>query len=146
MIDVSIVLTVYNAESYIEGCLDMITGQTLRNIQIICVDDGSTDNSSQIIEQYAQKDDRIVLIREKNAGAGAARNRGMQEATGKYILFLDCDDFYEPEMVEKAFRRAEEEQAEIVIYKSDQYNMDTEEYVYEKWAMIEWAQIGRAHV
>ena len=63
----------------------------------------------------------------------------MQEATGKYILFLDCDDFYEPEMVEKAFRRAEEEQAEIVIYKSDQYNMDTEEYVYEKWAMIEWA-------
>ena len=139
MIDVSIVLTVYNAESYIEGCLDMITGQTLRDIQIICVDDGSTDNSSQIIEQYAQKDDRIVLIREKNAGAGAARNRGMQEATGKYILFLDCDDFYEPEMVEKAFRRAEEEQAEIVIYKSDQYNMDTEEYVYEKWAMIEWA-------
>ena len=69
MIDVSIVLTVYNAESYIEGCLDMITGQTLRNIQIICVDDGSTDNSAQIIEQYAQKDDRIVLIREKNAGA-----------------------------------------------------------------------------
>lgn len=114
MIDVSIVLTVYNAESYIEGCLDMITGQTLRDIQIICVDDGSTDNSSQIIEQYAQKDDRIVLIREKNAGAGPARNRGMQEATGKYILFLDCDDFYEPEMVEKAFRRAEEEQAEIV--------------------------------
>ena len=139
MIDVSIVLTVYNAESYIEGCLDMITGQTLRDIQIICVDDGSTDNSAQIIEQYAQKDDRIVLIREKNAGAGAARNRGMQEATGKYILFLDCDDFYEPEMVEKAFRRAEEEQAEIVIYKSDQYKMDTEEYVYEKWAMIEWA-------
>lgn len=139
MIDVSIVLTVYNAESYIEGCLDMITGQTLRDIQIICVDDGSTDNSAQIIEQYAQKDDRIVLIREKNAGAGAARNRGMQEATGKYILFLDCDDFYEPEMVEKAFRRAEEEQAEIVIYKSDQYKMDTEEYVYEKWVMIEWA-------
>ena len=71
MIDVSIVLTVYNAESYIEGCLDMITGQTLRNIQIICVDDGSTDNSSQIIEQYAQKDDRIVLMREEcRSGCG----------------------------------------------------------------------------
>ena len=75
MIDVSIVLTVYNAESYIEGCLDMITGQTLRNIQIICVDDGSTDNSSQIIEQYAQKDDRIVLIREKNAGTVECRRQ-----------------------------------------------------------------------
>jgi len=123
VIDVSIVLTVYNAESYIEGCLDMITGQTLRNIQIICVDDGSTDNSSQIIEQYAQKDDRIVLIREKNAGAGAARNRGMQEATGKYILFLDCDDFYEPEMVEKAFRRAEEEQAELDSKLADSNNI-----------------------
>jgi glycosyltransferase involved in cell wall biosynthesis len=63
----------------------------------------------------------------------------MKEATGKYILFLDCDDFFEPDMVEKAFRKAEEDSAEIVIYKSDQYNMDTQEYIYEDWAMIEWA-------
>lgn len=137
--DVSIVIPVYNAESFIEKCLDMITGQTMERIEIICVDDGSTDGTLGILERYALKDDRIKVISENNAGGGAARNRGMREATGKYILFIDCDDFYEPTMVEDAFRRAEETQAEITVYKSDQYNMDTDEYIYEDWAMIEWA-------
>lgn len=139
MVDVSIVLPVYNAEAYIENCLDMITGQTLKNIEIICVDDGSVDASYNIMEKYAAGDPRIKLIREENGGGGAARNRGMREAAGKYILFLDCDDFYEPDMVEKAYTKAESDSAEIVVYKSDQYNMDTGEYVYEPWAMIEWA-------
>jgi glycosyltransferase involved in cell wall biosynthesis len=139
MVDVSIVVAVYNAEEYIENCLDMLSKQSLENIEIICVDDGSKDNSLDIIKEYSKKDSRIKVVSESNGGAGAARNRGMKEATGKYILFLDCDDFFEPDMVEKAFRKAEEDNAEIVIYKSDQYNMDTQEYVYEDWAMIEWA-------
>lgn len=136
---VSIVLPVYNAEKYIEKCLDMITGQTLRDIQIICVDDGSPDGSAELVRRYAKKDDRILLISQENGGGGAARNRGMQEATGKYILFLDCDDFFEKDMVERAYRRAEETRAEITVYKSDQYNMDTGRYVLEDWAMLEWA-------
>ena len=139
MVDVSIVLPVYNAEEYIEHCLDMITGQSLEDIEIICVDDGSKDNSLNIIKEYSRKDSRIKVIEESNAGGGAARNRGMMEATGKYILFLDCDDFFEPNMLEEAYVAAERDNAEIVVYKSDQYNMDTQEYVYENWAMLEWA-------
>ncbi|MDD6404769.1 MAG: glycosyltransferase, partial [Clostridiales bacterium] len=76
MVDVSIVLPVYNAEEYIEHCLDMITGQSLEDIEIICVDDGSKDNSLSIIKEYSRKDSRIKVIEEANAGGGAARNRG----------------------------------------------------------------------
>lgn len=139
MVDVSIVLPVYNAENYIEKCLDMITEQTLKNIEIICVDDGSKDNSLLLLRKYAEYDPRIKVVTQENGGGGAARNRGVLEAVGKYILFLDCDDFFEPDMVEKAFNAAQKDNSEIVIYKSDQYNMDTNEYVYEDWAMIEWA-------
>ena len=74
MVDVSIVLPVYNAEEYIEHCLDMITGQSLEDIEIICVDDGSKDNSLNIIKEYSRKDSRIKVIEESNAGGGAARN------------------------------------------------------------------------
>lgn len=138
-VDVSIVVAVYNAESYIDNCLDMLTNQTLKSIEIICVDDGSTDGSLGKLQEYSSRDDRIKVVAEENRGAGAARNRGLTEATGKYILFLDCDDFFEPDMIQMAYEKAQEQNSEIVIYKSDQYNMDTGEYVYENWAMIEWA-------
>lgn len=138
-VDVSIVIPVYNAGEYIEECLNMITGQTHESIEIICVDDGSVDNSLELMRKYSEKDKRIKVISEENRGGGGARNRGLQEAVGKYVVFLDCDDFYEPDMIEKAFCRAEETQAEITIYKSDQYIMETDEYIFEDWAMIEWA-------
>lgn len=138
-VDVSIVVTIYNAEEYIDNCLDMLTKQTLKNIEIICVDDGSADGSMGRLQAYSRRDERIRVFTEENKGAGAARNRGLTEATGKYILFLDCDDFFEPDMVQLAYEKAEEQGAEIVIYKSDQYNMDSGEFVYENWAMIEWA-------
>lgn len=138
-VDVSIVVAIYNAEEYIDNCLDMLTRQTLKNIEIICVDDGSVDGSLERLQAYSSRDERIRVFTEENKGAGAARNRGLTEATGKYMLFLDCDDFFEPDMVQLAYEKAEEQGAEIVIYKSDQYNMDSGEFVYENWAMIEWA-------
>lgn len=139
MVDVSIVVAIYNAEDYIDKCLDMLTAQTLTNIEIICVNDGSTDSSLERLLSYSDKERRMKVISQDNAGAGAARNRGMKEAIGKYIVFLDCDDFFEPDMLRCAFDKAEKESSDIVIYKSDQYNMNSGQYTYEQWAMIEWA-------
>lgn len=98
---VSIIIPVYNVEEYLKEALDSAINQTYKNIEIICVNDGSTDNSLQILEGYAQKDDRIKIITQKNKGLSGARNTGLFHAKGEYIYFLDSDDFYELELVEK---------------------------------------------
>ena len=108
-VKVSVILPVYNASDYLHQCMDSIVGQTLKDIEIICVDDGSTDNSLDILKEYEQKDKRVKVIQQKNAGAGAARNNGLSIATGEYLSFLDSDDFFEPDMLEKAYEKAKEE-------------------------------------
>ena len=120
MVKVSVILPVYNEEKYLPQCLDSICGQTLREIEIICVDDGSTDSSPQILEGYAKKDARVKLIRQENQFAGVARNKGMSYATGKYLSFLDADDYYAPEMLEKMAEEAEKNKADIVICRYGQ--------------------------
>ena len=85
---VSVVIPVYNIEQHLRQCLDSVAAQTLKDIEVICVDDGSTDGSANILKEYAEKDARFQIIRQKNAGPGAARNRGMEQATGKYLIFL----------------------------------------------------------
>ena len=113
MVKVSVIIPVYNVEPYLKQCMDSVVGQTLKDIEIICVDDGSTDNSLDILREYAAEDSRIQIIEQKNAGAGAARNNGMRYATGKYLSFLDSDDFFEPRMLEKAYDLAEKDQADL---------------------------------
>ena len=120
-IKVSVILPVYNVEKYLKQCLDTIVGQTLKEIEILCVDDGSTDDSVQILKEYEQKDHRIKVLSQKNAGAGAARNLGLRHASGKYLSFLDSDDFFEPDMLETAYEQAERYQAEMVVFRSNQY-------------------------
>ena len=93
-ISVSVIVPVYNTEKYLEQCLNSILGQTLQEIEVICVDDGSTDGSVQMIERMSLEDERLVLLKQKNAGGGAARNLGMEKAKGKYLMFLDSDDFF----------------------------------------------------
>ncbi|MDD3149461.1 MAG: glycosyltransferase, partial [Candidatus Gastranaerophilales bacterium] len=83
--EVSIIVPVYNMEAYLNRCLDSVINQTLKNIEIICVNDGSTDNSLKILEKYAAKDERIKILTTKNGGLSAARNQGMKIARGKYI-------------------------------------------------------------
>lgn len=99
---VSIIVPVYNVENYLRKCLDSIINQTLKNIEIICINDGSTDNSLSILEEYASKDERIIVINQENAGVSSARNRGLEIATGEYIAFVDSDDWLEPECYELA--------------------------------------------
>lgn len=115
MIKISVILPVYNEEKYLGQCLDSICSQTLEETEIICVDDGSVDCSLQILREYAKQDSRIKVITQDNRYAGAARNHGMRYAVGKYLAFLDSDDYYEPDMLEKMFRQAEENQSEVVI-------------------------------
>ena len=118
---VSVIVPVYNAERYLRRTLDSICNQTLRDIEIILVDDGSTDSSLSILEEYADRDSRITILQQKNQYAGVARNNGMKIAKGKYYSFLDADDLFEPSMLEKMVNRAEETQADMVLIKADTF-------------------------
>lgn len=109
MVKVSIVIPVYNMEKYIAQCLDSVLGQTLKEIELVCINDGSTDRSLEILEGYVKKDGRVRVISQENQGVGIARNNGIKNAVGKYIAFMDPDDYYlEPETLEKLFQGAEE--------------------------------------
>lgn len=113
---ISVIIPVYNAEKYLRECLDSVVGQTLKEIEIICVDDGSTDSSPQILDEYAQRDSRFRLLHQQNRFAGVARNHGMEIARGKYLCFLDADDIFDKSMLKKAFNRAEKYSAEITMW------------------------------
>ena len=134
---VSVIVPVYNAERYLKECLDSIVKQTLQDIEIICVNDGSTDGSLKILEEYARKDSRIIVLSQENKTAGAARNKGMEVATGRYFSFLDADDFFEPDMLEKAYKSAVEHQAEIVVYRSNRYDEKRSMFTGSNWTVRE---------
>ena len=91
---ISIIIPVYNAGGFLKECLDSVISQTIMKKELLCIDDGSTDNSFEILQQYQKKYSYIRVFRQKNKGAGEARNIGLKEATGKYVCFLDADDFY----------------------------------------------------
>lgn len=113
---VSIIVPVFNAEKYLEQCLDSALGQTLREIEVICVNDGSTDSSPAILERYAAQDSRLRVIHQENAGISAARNAAMEEARGEYVAFLDADDFYLPELCELAYAEAVKHGTDILQF------------------------------
>lgn len=110
---VTVLVAVYNAEVYLRRCLDSLIGQTHRDLQIVCIDDASTDSSWQVLEEYADRDDRIRLLRQpENRGQAAARNLGLDVAEGEYITMLDSDDWFSPDAIEAACRTAMEEGSE----------------------------------
>lgn len=113
---VSIVVPVYNVEPYLNRCLESITAQTYETLEILLVDDGSTDGSPALCDQWAKQDGRIRVIHKANEGLGMARNTGMDHAQGKYIFFFDSDDYVDATLVEKCVRCAGERQAEVVLY------------------------------
>lgn len=113
---VSIIVPIYNVEKYLEKCIHSILNQTYKNLEIILVDDGSPDRCGEICDQYAKKDGRIIVLHQKNRGLGAARNAGIARASGKYLLFVDSDDYVDAELAEKTVKLAEVENADIVIF------------------------------
>ena len=111
--DISIIVPIYNAEKYLNKCIDSIINQSKKELEIILINDGSTDNSETIIKKYNDK--RIKYFKNKNQGIGKTRNFGIEKATGKYIMFLDSDDFLELNACEKMFEKAEKDKLDIVI-------------------------------
>lgn len=112
---VSIVIPVYNAEEFLVKCLDSVINQTLENIEIIIIDDGSTDSSAQICKEYAAKDSRIIYYRKENEGLAAARQDGIERASGEFVGFVDSDDWLELNMYERMYGEATKENADIVF-------------------------------
>ena len=111
---VSIVIPVYNVEKYLRQCLDSVVNQTLKELEIICVNDGSKDSSPQILEEYAQKDPRIVIINKENSGYGNSMNRGFDAATGEYIGIIESDDYAELDMFENLYQTAKKDDLDVV--------------------------------
>lgn len=123
---VSVIIPVYNAEKYLAECLDSIVCQTLSDIEIICVNDGSSDNSLSLLEAYSRKDNRFKIINQENSGPGVARNTGINVASGEYIFFVDSDDTIFPETLEKMYNKASSLDLDICVCRSYEYNIKTQ--------------------
>lgn len=117
---ISVLVAIYNVEKYLPQCIDSILTQTYHNLEIVLVDDGSTDNSGKICDEYAAKDSRVKVIHKKNGGLVSARNAGLDVATGKYIGFVDGDDWIEPQTYQSALELIEKYQADIVKWGKKQ--------------------------
>ena len=124
---VSVIIPAYNAEDYISQCLSSVLSQTLSDIEVIVVDDGSTDRTASIVEELTHRDGRIRLIRQENQCAGVARNKGMEVAEGKYLYFLDADDWIELDSLEKLCSSAESLGSDIVVARSEGFDNQTGE-------------------
>lgn len=116
MSQVSVIIPVYNVESYLPRCIESVQNQTEKDIEIILVDDGSTDSCGAICDQYAENDYRIRVVHQENSGLGAARNSGISISQSEYIIFVDSDDYIEAELLEQALSAAEQYDADIVMY------------------------------
>ncbi len=121
-VKISVIMPVYNDRDYIRPAMDSVLSQTLSEIEVICIDDGSTDSSYEIIKEYQKSDERIRIVTEANAGPALARNNGMRRARGEYLAFLDADDFYEPTFLESLYTYAKKEDLDIAIAPYDIYN------------------------
>ena len=139
-IKVSVVIPVYNVEKYIRQCLESVINQTLKDIEIICINDGSKDNTLKILEEYSQKDSRIVLIDKENEGLSAARNQGTELARGEYISYIDSDDWVDTHYLEALYNAAKKYNSDVacssiirvtagrrrnkLIYKKEEFTRD----------------------
>ena len=114
MAEVSIIVPVYQVENYIRQCVDSILAQTFTDFELILVDDGSKDQSGQICDEYAEMDKRVKVIHQKNSGAASARNNGIGHANGRYLCFVDADDWIEDTMIAKCVSQMKEYDADIL--------------------------------
>ena len=146
---VSVIIPVYNVEQYLRECLDSVVNQTLKDIEIILVDDGSTDSSLSICNEYAQKDSRITVLQQDHKGAGAARNKGINKSNSEFVIFLDSDDFYpEKDILECLYNNAKEHNVYICggsfssLYPNNKinslYNNTFEGYTFKENRLIQY--------
>ena len=132
MVKVSVIIPVYNVEDYLTECLDSIINQTFSDIEIICVNDGSTDNSLSILESYKKSDNRIKVFSQENAGQGAARNKGVENSCGVYVCFVDADDYIPHDAIEKYCKNIEKNNSDVVISKLARFEETTNRTDYSR--------------
>ena len=135
MVKVSVIIPVFNVEKYLKECIESISNQSLKDIEIICIDDGSTDNSLNILNEYADNDSRFKIILQDNLGPGAARNEGISIAEGKYIYFMDSDDILELNALEDLYHLSEDKKTDFIFFKiinfDDETGQKTNRYYYD---------------
>lgn len=132
-IKVSVIIPVYNSAQYLAKCIESMLNQTLKEIEIICVDDGSTDESLDILNKYKKIDSRIKILTQENKYAGVARNNGMRIAKGEYLFFLDSDDFSSDTLLEKVYFKGKDTHADVVFFGAKQYYEETDTYKDANW-------------
>ncbi|MBQ6100230.1 MAG: glycosyltransferase family 2 protein [Methanobrevibacter sp.] len=141
MVKVSVIIPVYNAEKYLEESIDGILNQTLDDLEVLCVDDGSTDRSLEILKEISAKDERVKYFHQENRGGGAARNVAIPKASGKYIYFMDADDILETTALKEFWDIAEEKELDFLLFQATNYAEDTGEYYEtEDYTMAELAE------
>ena len=113
---VSVIIPIYNVEEYLEECIDSILNQSLDNVEILCINDGSTDNSLSILNKYSERNSNIKIINQENTGAGTARNRALKFAEGEYIYFLDGDDYLDKDTLLICYEEAKKNNLDIVTF------------------------------
>lgn len=123
---ISVIIPIYNTDAYLRECLDSVVGQSLAELEIICVDDGSNDNSSSILKEYAEKDERISIYTQENQGVSIARNNGIKHATGEYLYFFDSDDILEENVLEKIYNTAKERKLEVLYFDGSSFSNSEE--------------------
>ncbi len=128
-IKVSVIMPVFNAGEYLSHAAHDVLGQSLEEIELICIDDGSTDDSVQVLKEMQRRDSRVKVITEKNEGPSAARNKGLLEACGEYVIFLDADDFFEKDLLKKLYNTAVAQSLDIAVTKFDIYNEDKNQFM-----------------
>ena len=115
MIKVSVIVPIYNSEKYLKKCIDSILNQSLKEIEVILVNDGSTDGGMRIMEEYSKNDPRVVILNLKNGGPGKARNEGIKIAKGEYLSFVDSDDYIEMEFLERLYETAVHNKVQMIM-------------------------------
>ena len=128
---ISVIIPVYNVEQYLDRCLQSVVNQTYKNLEIILVDDGSTDASATICDNWKEKDSRVFVLHQENAGASAARNNGLQYARGRYLTFIDSDDWIDANMLDFFVNKIVENDSDMVI--SDLFSCEKNKTILEQW-------------
>lgn len=132
---VSVIVPTYNAGEFVAQCLDSVLGQTMGDFELICVDDGSTDDTWAIVEERAQRDGRVAALRQANAGPGAARNAGLERACGRYVYCLDADDYLECDMLASCVKALDDAQADMALVAFRTYNQRAGRTYPAEWGM-----------
>ena len=130
---ISVIIPVYNIEDYLKECLDSIVNQSLDDIEIICVNDGSTDSSLDILKEYGNADSRVRIISQENKGIGGARNTALTSVKGEYVYFMDGDDILELDALEKLYNLAVERDVDFIMFKISNFNEDTGEIIDDEY-------------